>query len=139
MKVNGLIFLKFNDFHIPFSDSDLFMIELQKQAGNKLIKRDSYSAGISVIEDPEMLEELNNYMVRAEDETTAPFNRQTLVMAPEDETFSGEIIQQAIEESNLTKQPLGKVIQKLVKNAKVITQITPGEGVPEMTKRSGKK
>mgnify|MGYP003604911664 CR=1 FL=1 len=139
MKVNNLIFLKFNDFHIPFNDNDLFMIEFQNQMGDKLIKHDSYSAGISVLEDEELMEELDNIMVRSDNESTAPFNRQSIIMAPEGEAISGEIIQQALAESHRTKQPISKVIQKLMKNVKVITQIIPGEGVPEMTKRSGKK
>jgi hypothetical protein len=139
MTVDNQIFLRFNDFHIPFSDQDLFMIELQKQAGHRLIKRDSYGAGISVLEDQELLKELDDLMVRADDESTAPFNRQTMIIAPEGETISGEIIQQAFEESKRTKQPVAKIIQRLVKDVKVITQIVPGDGVPEMTKRSGKK
>lgn len=140
MKVDDQIFLRFNDFHIPFSDQDLFMIELRKQMGNELlINQCSLNAGISVLENEEFLEELEKEMIRADDESTAPFNRQTLIIAPEGKTISGEILQQAFEESSTTKEPVSKIIQRLVKDVKVITQIVPGDGVPEMTKRSGKK
>lgn len=140
MKIDDQIFLRFNDFHIPFSDQDLFMIELQKQMGNELlINQGSLNAGMSVLENEELFEELEKNMIRADDESTAPFNRQTLIMAPEGQTISGEILQQAIDESKITKEPVSKIIQRLVKDVKVITQIVPGDAVPEMTKRSGKK
>ena len=139
MKVDSQIFLKFNDFHIPFSDSDLFFIEFKKQLGDRLATRDSYSAGINILEDEQILQEMDSLMIRSEDELTAPFNRQSLIIAPEGETISGEIIEKAFEESKRTNEPVSKVIQKYMKNLKVITQIVPGEAVPEMTKRSGKK
>ncbi len=34
---------------------------------------------------------------------------------------------------------IGKIMQRLLLDAKVITILTPGEGVPKMAKRSGKK
>jgi hypothetical protein len=140
MKVDNQIFLRFNDFHIPFSDQDLFMIELRKQMGNELlINQGSLNAGMSVLENEEFLEELDKEMIRADDSTTAPFNRQTIVIAPEGQTISGEIIQQAYDESIKTNEPISKIIQRLVKDAQIITHISPGDGVPEMTKRSGKK
>lgn len=140
MKVDNQIFLRFNDFHIPFSDQDLFMIELRKQIGNELlINQGSLNAGMSVLENEEFLEELDKEIIRADDSKTAPFNRQTIVIAPEGQTISGEIIQQAYDESIRTKEPISKIIQRLVKDAQVITHISPGDSVPEMTKRSGKK
>ncbi len=140
MKVDDQIFLKFNDFHIPFTDQDLFMIELRKQMGDELIiNQGSLNAGIAVLENEELLEALEKEMIRADDESTAPFNRQTLIIAPEGQQISGEIIQQAYEESLKTKEPVSKIVQRLIKDAKVITQIVPGDGVPNMTKRSGKK
>ncbi|MNR46518.1 hypothetical protein D3C85_1654950 [compost metagenome] len=106
--------------------------------GELLINQGSLNAGISVLENEEFLEELEKEMIRADDESTAPFNRQTIIMAPEGQTISGEIIQQAYEESLRTKEPVSKIVQRLVTDVQVITHIAPGDGVPEMTKRSGK-
>ena len=140
MKINDQIFLKFNDFHIPFSDQDLFMIELRKQMGEELIiNQGSLNAGISVLENEELFEELEKKMIRADDESIAPFNRQSIIIAPEGQTISGEILEQAFEESAITKEPVSKIIQRLIKDVKVITQIVPSDAVPKMTKRSGKK
>jgi hypothetical protein len=58
---------------------------------------------------------------------------------PEGQTISGEQIQKAIEESKRTKRPIGKILQDYFKDAKAITILSPGDGIPEMKKRSGKK
>lgn len=139
MKVDDRIFLKFNDFHIPFTAEDLFTIELREQAGDKVALGHSFGHGIGIIEDEENLRIIDKAMTVADDEETAPFNRQTLIEASEGQTISGELIQKAIEESKRTKEPIGRVLQKYLSDAKVITVITPGDGIPKMTKRSGKK
>lgn len=139
MKVDGRIFLKFKDFHIPFTDEDLFTMELLEQAGDKVTLGYSFGHGIGIIEDEENLQKIDNAMTVADDQETAPFNRQTLIEAAEGQTISGELVQKTIIESKRTKEPIGRILQKYLSDAKVITVITPGEGVPKMTKRSGKK
>lgn len=69
----------------------------------------------------------------------APFNRQTLIQAPKGQTISGEIVQQAIDESKRTKKPIEKNLQRLFSDAKITSILSPGDGIPKMTKRSGKK
>ena len=141
MKVEDRIFLKFNDFHIQFTDGDLFTLEMLEQAGDKFKVGHLFGEGIGILEDENNLELIDEAMSIPDDETTdaAPFNRQTIIEAPEGETISGEIIQQAIEESKMTKKPIGKILQRLLADAKITTIISPGKGVPNMTKRSGKK
>lgn len=141
MQVDNRPFLGFNDFHIPFSDDDLFTLTLLEQAGDQVQIGYLHGQGIGVIEDPENLKILDEFMSVADDEKSAPFNRQTFIQAPEGQTFSGELFQQAIEESERTKKPVGKILQRLLAGtgANVTTVITPGKGVPKMTKRSGKK
>tara|TARA_R110002050_G_scaffold239328_1_gene375469 strand:+ start:1094 stop:1990 length:897 start_codon:yes stop_codon:yes gene_type:complete len=139
MKVDDRIFLKFNDFHIPFSDGDLFTLEMFEQAGDLVKWGHSRGQGIGILEDEENIEIIDNALTVTDDYENAVVNRQTIIEMPEGETISGDLIQQAIEESKKTKKPIGKIIQRLLKEAKVTTILTPGEGVPKMTKRSGKK
>jgi hypothetical protein len=139
MKVNDQIFLKFNDFHIPFSDCDLFTFTMLDQAPDKVKLGHSYGHGIGILEDEENLELIDDAMTITDDIGNAPFNRQTLIQAPEGQTISGEIIQKAIDESKRTKKPIGKILQRLLSDANIMTILTPGDGVPKMTKRSGKK
>lgn len=94
---------------------------------------------MSVIEDTEFMQELDEHMLRSDNNSTAPFNRQTIIIAPEGESITDEIINKAYEESKRTNIPVSKIIHKYLPGAEVIVQITPGEGMPPMTKRSGKK
>ena len=139
MKVDNNIFLRFNDFHIPFSDSDLFTMELLEQAPDKVARGHYRGYGIGILEDEDNLEIIDEMSFVSDDFENAPFNRHTLFQAPAGQTISGEIIQQAIEESKRTKKPIGKIIQRLLPSANCLTILAPGEGVPKMTKRSGKK
>ena len=139
MKVDDRIFLQFNDFHIPFSQADLFNIESLSQAGDLVQIDHAYGQGMNFMENEQNLELLDKLLKTTDDFDNAPFNRQTLIEAPEGQTFSGELVNQAIEENRRTNEPIGKILQRLVSDAKVITVISPGEGVPKMTKRSGKK
>jgi hypothetical protein len=139
MKVDNRIFLKFNDYHIPFSDGDLFTIELFEQASDKVKMGHSFGHGMSILEDEENLEIFDDAMQITDDVENAPFNRQTMIQAPEGQTISGKLIQQAMEESKRTKKPIGKIMQRLMSEAKIVTIISAGEGVPKMAKRGGKK
>lgn len=141
MQVDGRPFLGFNDFHIPFSDSDLFTISVLEQAGDKVKLAHSFGEGIGILEDEEKLKIIDDLLSVADDEEKAPINRQTFIQAPEGQTISGEVIQQAIDESERTKKPVGKILQRLLaeSGASVVSIISPGKGVPSMKKRSGKK
>ncbi|WP_299818061.1 hypothetical protein [uncultured Pontibacter sp.] len=139
MMVDGRIFLKFNDFHIPFSDEDLFQIELLRQAGDKVKLEHIYGHGIGLLEDSESLEIIDKAMKVSEDETNATFRTQTFIQPPQGQTISGKIIAEAMEESKRTKEPISNILQRLLTDAKFTKIISPGSGVPKMSKRSGKK
>ena len=139
MKVDNNVFLKFNDFHIPFSDEDLFNLELFDQVSDKVKWGHNHGIGIGILEDEENLEIISDALQITDDFENAPFKRQTLIQAPEGQTISGQVIHKAFEESKRTKQPIGKIMERLLNDAKITTILTPGDGVPKMTKRSGKK
>lgn len=139
MKVNGNVFLRFNDYHIRFTDEDLFTLELLEQASDKFAIGHHRGHGISIIEDEQNLPLIDELMSLADNEDEAPFHTQTLVQAPEGQTFSGEFLEMVLEESKRTKTPFRHVLKKYMPDAKTTTIINPGDGVPDMTKRSGKK
>jgi len=139
MKIDDKVLLKFNKHHIPFSDDDLFNLSLMEQAGDLVQFEQSFGTGMSVLEDEKNLEIIDNATKATDDFANATINRQTFIEAPKGETFSGKLLQDAIEESKRTGEPIGKIMQRLVTNAKVTTIISPGDGVAKMTKRTGKK
>jgi len=143
MKVDNRMFIRFSDFHIKFTDDDLFYMELLEQAGDEIKHVHTFGEGIGLIEDEDNLKLLYEKMVVAEDESSAPYRRQTIVTSSIGKPIKGELIGKAIEESKRTKEPVGKILERLLSEAnseaKVVTVITPSENVPNMTKRSGKK
>lgn len=132
-------FIRFNDFHIPFSKADLFNFQLMKEANDLVEFRHSQGEGMSFIEDPENLKELDKIMKVAEDENNAPFNTSSMIMMPEGKTMSGEILSKIFTESRETKIPVRKLIEKYYPEARIITEVRPGDGVPEMKKRNKRK
>ena len=65
MRVDNRIFLKFNDFHINFTDEDLFTIELLEQAGDKVILGHPYGHGIGILENEESLQRIDEDLIAA--------------------------------------------------------------------------
>jgi hypothetical protein len=139
MKVDGQIFLKFNDFHIEFTDNDLFFLELRDQVGDAAQMYAYRGEGISIIEDEAILEYLAEHSTVADDASTAPFLRHTMMEAPEGKKISGSLIADAAEESKRTKEPIGKILKRLMPDATIETVLDRGDAVPDMVKRSGKK
>lgn len=133
MKVNDRIFLKFNDFHIQFTDGDLFDLEMLRQAGDKFEIGYEHGIGMGILEDPDKLKIIDDLMSIPADDTNAAYRRQTFIEAPEGGSISGELIQQAMEECQRTNRPFGKILQDLVIGGKVKTVITASDAVPKMT------
>ena len=143
MKVDNRIFLRFNDFHIPFSDSDLFSMEVLEQAPDLVELGHSYGHGMGVLEDEENLKLIDNGMITTDNFEDGIFNRQTFIMAKPDQPIPGELISRAMEENSRTKEPIGRIMQRLLAEAEIeagiVAAISPGPAAIEMTKRSGKK
>jgi hypothetical protein len=139
MKVDDRIFIKFKDFHIKFSDDDLFYMELMRQAGDKIVTTRSHGHGIGMIGNQDDLKFIDEHMTLTENEENGTFSRQTSIEAPEGQTIPGELIYEAIMESKITKKPVGYILRNKLKDAKIITVISPGQGVPQMSRRSRKK
>jgi hypothetical protein len=140
MKVNDLIFIKFNDYHLRFSDEDLFNLELIHQNEGRIGIGYHKGQGISVIEAQDNLKILDDKMTLVDDESTATFRTQTFIQAPDGKPIEGELVQKLLEESNKTKIPFRRLLKKYRTDCKITTIISAGDGVPKMKnrKRRGK-
>lgn len=143
MKVGGRVFLNFNNFHIPFSDVDLFTIELLEQVGDKVKLCHSYGYGAGIIEDDEILKNIDDILKVSDNSENALFNREIMIIARDGNQIPENMIKIAYEESKSTKQSVAKIMQRLLYEANIIadiiSKITPTDRISEMTKRSGKK
>lgn len=136
IKKDDRIVLRFNDCHIPFSDEDLMMIEIMKQMGDDLSYQYIKGDGMASLENDEMAKAVDNHSIVTDDFENATFHTQTLIEGGSD-GIPMEVINKALEEQKKTGEPLRKLLQRHLEDAKFTTIITPGDGVPEMTKRSG--
>lgn len=139
MKVDEKFFIRFNDLHILFTDADLFNFELLKQNSDRMKYVQSHGEGISILENPDNLEMIDEFLSITDDDYNSTFFTSTLIEAPEGQTISGDLIYEAYQKSKETSKPISHFLKDLIPEASMIKIIYPGEGVPEIAKRSGKK
>jgi hypothetical protein len=139
MRIDGKQFINFNRHHIPFSEKDLFTLNLVHQSPD-LVKQ-TFGPGGSGMQDaieldPEFI--LQNTAV-TENEDEASYHMQTIVMA-ENEPIKGEELQVLIEESRATGKPIASLLSKhFGDSAKVNTIISPVDSIPDIAKRTERK
>jgi hypothetical protein len=139
MIVDNLPFIRFNDLHIRFTDFNLFNMELLQQNSDRAKWVHSHGQGISILEDEDSLEIIDQNLKITNDDENATFFTSTLILAPEGKSFSGNFLNEAYQKSKKTGKPISHFIQELQPEASMIKIIYPGDGVPEIAKRSGKK
>jgi hypothetical protein len=142
MKMNGNQFISYNDFHIPFHDDDLYDIELF--TNHKDLVRYSYGPGLGMEElmgSENGLEYIVNNTTPTKNIDNAAFHLNTIVMAKEGETISGDVIAEAIKEAKVKGKTITSVLREKLQgtNANITTVISPGDGVPEAQQRTGRK
>jgi hypothetical protein len=132
-------FIRFNDFHIPFSKEDLFNLQMMEEASDLISLDYDLGTGMSFIEKKENLIELDKVMKLAEEENKATFNTSSFFQMPEGKTIKVEEIEKFIKESKDTKIPLRKIMRENVPDIKIVTEVRPGNSVPKMKKRNSRK
>jgi len=136
MKINGKIFIRYSDFHIPFIDKDLWTFKVKQGQIKGLEYTFGYGVGMQELLDNFSPEEILNLVSTTDDYSKSPLNLTTIIKANSGKTISGDEVANLIKEGKRTGIPLAKLIRKL-KNVKAQTIITPGEGVPQISGRRG--
>lgn len=135
MKIDGRIFVKYSDFHIPFTEYDLMCFSFQR-GENEQIKYITWRGGIQDAFDAVPPEAMLEAMTSTEDASKATFHMQVMLEADEGKTISGDEIADLINERNRTGEPLAKLVKRL-KNVTARTVIMPGPAIPEIAGRRG--
>ena len=79
MKKCGHVVIKFNDYHIPFSDNDLFQFEMIKQEA--MVITPGYQSGINILN--ELLpDDICQLLTRSESDEQGVFRTHTELMIP---------------------------------------------------------
>ena len=136
MLVDDMPYIMFNNYHIPFSDEDLFNIKLITEDKDLVEFRNDFGEGMSFIESYENLAELDKILKVSQNENTAPFHTTSMIQMHDGETISGEIIRKIFTESIETRTLIRHLIPQYFPKAKIFTEVSLGKGVPEMKKRT---
>ncbi len=138
MRVNKQAFIRFNDFHVPFSHTDVVMIEAQRIAPEMFQQRFSAAPGMKELLDDELIEQLVMSGMSSEGgEDDAPLELSTIIMAAEGTKISGDMLANLIAEAKRKRVPVASLVRSLP-NVSVQTVVSPGPGVVEQTPRSGR-
>jgi hypothetical protein len=139
MIINGKIFFRYSDFHIPFAPMDLFMLDVRTGKFPEAKWFDTFSMGMQGATNelpPEVLLSLMKG-TQTEDLDTASFRVQTILHAEEGKTISGADIIDAFNESQEKNIPIATLVNKMKNIGSAQTVILPGDGVPEKADRKG--
>jgi len=139
MRIDGRQFINFNDYHLPFSDMDLFSFRLRNEPGFGF-DFGVHGAGMSdaMQSDPEFI--IENTVV-SESEEDAGFGFSTMIMS-KDGTISGDDIYKMIQESKRTGRSIASISRKFYENDESVnigTIVSPSGSVPEITARTEMK
>lgn len=139
MRIDGRQFINFNDFHVPFTDQDIFVLKNSMEQGD-WFKQDFGAIGSGMqqavsIELDDILEHTN----RSENEEEATYHFSTMIDAS-DNPISGEEIHEIQQEAERTGKSFAYVAQiRLKERAKVQTVISPADSIPDIASRTEHK
>jgi len=140
MRLNGQQFINYNDFHIPFTKNDEFILSLMH---DETINFDhSFGPGGSGMEEA-MAIDFDELMDNPEfkgDEYNGLYHMQSVITANSEEGIPGELIDEAYDESKKTGIPVTKLLRdKLADHASMVTIVSPNDNIPDIAKRTGRK
>lgn len=139
MRIDGRQFINFNDFHLPFTDQDLFALKNSMEQSN-WFKQDFGAIGSGMqdaisIDPEEIIEHANS----TDNEDDAVYNFSTMINAS-DNPISGEEIHEIYQEAKRTGKSFAYVAQlRLSGRAEVNTVISPARSIPDITPRTEHK
>lgn len=138
MRVERRPFINYSDFHAPFSEMDIINIEAMRELPGKVKQRFSFGEGMNDVLNDDTIEHIVNGTVPEDATDEAPFKIDTIAIAEEGKTISGDDLYQLIQEAKAKKVTIASLIHKLP-NAQTTVVVTPGPGVVEQAPRSGRK
>lgn len=139
MRVDGRQFINFNDFHLPFTEHDLFVLKNSMEQSD-WFKQDFGTIGSGMQDAVSVeLDEILEHTTRPEDESDAVYHFSTMIDA-RDNPLSGEEIYEMQQEAERTGKSLAYIAQKRLKDrAKVETVVSPAESIPDIASRTEHK
>ncbi len=138
MRLDQRPFINYSDFHVPFSEMDVINIEAMRARPDKIKQRYSFGEGMHDVLNDSTVEHIVNATVPGNATDEAPFKIDTIAMADEGKTISGDNLYEIIQEAKAKNVTVASLMHKLP-NARTRVIVTPGPGVVEQAPRSGRK
>jgi hypothetical protein len=141
MYVDGLPFVRYNDYHLPLSEADAGFLEFMRSHPGKVHWRLAGAAGMSEVFHVSMLEALvtqGKSSTTDEEADGAPIKLDTIIMADPGTTIRGEDIYNLIQAARVERVTATSKMREL-KNVSVQTTVSPGPGVVRQAPRHGRK
>jgi hypothetical protein len=129
MKLNGLVFVKFGDFHVPFTDEDLFNLRCNADPRSPIKQSfGAHGAGMNAaVTVP--LDKIVSETKTTDDKTKGVYRIQTLITAEEGKRIPSEVIEEIIRKSQETGKTMAHFVKESGLNAEII--VSPNDAVPE--------
>ena len=117
---------------------DIINIEAMRARPESIMQRFSFGEGMSDTLSDEMVEHIVNTTTPADDEDDAPCKIDSIVIAEEGKTISGEDINAIIQEAKAKGVTIASLLHKLP-NASTKVIVTPSPRVVEQAPRTKRK
>lgn len=138
MRLDRKTFINYSDFHVPFSEMDVINIEAMRARPDKIKQQFSFGEGMNDILNDNTVEHILNTTIPGDAVDEAHFKIDTIVMADEGKTISGDDLYEIILEAKAKNVTVASLMHKLP-NTRSRIIVTPGPGVVEQAPRSGRK
>lgn len=138
MRLDERPFINFSDFHVPFHESDVLSFEAKRRLPEMVKHKFPRGEGMSEFLNEDTVEALVAHGEAADNEDEASLKLDTIVMADEGTTISGEDLYQIIQEAKANGVTVSSLMHKLT-NVRTQIVVTPGPGVVEQAPRTGRK
>ena len=137
MRIDGRQFINFNDFHVPFHDSDLFELGLR----NKQWYRQGFGTIGSGMQEAVSAspEDVIEHTIPSVDENEAQYHLSTIVEA-RDSPIPGALLHEIFEEARRTGKSIAYIAQNRLRDltdARIIVSLA--ESIPDIAARTENK
>lgn len=138
MRIGRLPFINYNDFHPPFSEMDIVNIEAMRALPDNIKQRFIFGEGMNDVLESDTVEHILNATLPGDASDEAPFKIDSIVIAEEGKTISGDDLYEIMQEAKERNVTVASLLHKL-KNAETHVIVSPGPGVLEQAPRTGRK
>jgi len=135
VRINKKPFIDYSDFHIPFTEEDLFYLPVFLGKVKKAKYTNNYGVGMQEMIDTIEPETLLNTMIKADNEADGVYNIQTFIKAESGKTLSGDELVELYKKSKELNIPVARLVKELKNVGSIRTIISPGPRVPDQAGR----